>query len=244
MPLRYPRGNESSSTMAASLVSLVTTLWWSSRLAAFSSIDDVVAVAVRVGADGAVRAEAADVVAARRARGAGLSVQRTAETAVVGRGRRTTVVRRRRRRRPAGADVRPGRRHADVSAAAVAVDGARLAGCPADRTGVGHTGASKRAGRVGHAPGAVATVGRRRASITRVAASAAETITARHAERVELADAGISRCRAAVVARRGDAARVVLVMANVALWVAAHRVAADADGITGRYLTDDIALAG
>src|SRR5262249_37068129 len=145
------------------------------------------------------------------------------------------------RRRPAGANGRTGRRHADVSAAAVAVDGARLAGRSADRTGVGHSGASKGAGRVGHAPGAVATVGRRRTGIARVAASAAEAITARHAERVELANAGISGCRAAIVARGRDAAGVVLVMANVALGVAAHRVAANADGVAGRYLANDIA---
>ena len=84
---------------------------------------------------------------------------------------------------------------------------------------------------------AVAAVADERAGLRRPSAHRAEAVAARHAERVELAHAGVARGAAAVVARRRVAARVVLVVADVALGVAAHRVAADA-GRIGRVRLD------
>ena len=77
-------------------------------------------------------------------------------------------------------------------------------------------------------------------------AARAEAVAARHAERVELADAGVARAAAAVVTRdRVVARRVVLVVADVALGIARLRVAADA-GRIGRVIleADDVAVAG
>jgi hypothetical protein len=95
---------------------------------------------------------------------------------------------------------------------------------------------------VRYAVTAMAAVGVERAVAPRVDASA-DRVASRHAELVELAGAGVARSTAAVIARGGDCARVVLVMADVALRIAPHRVATDADGEAGLDLAMHVTLA-
>jgi hypothetical protein len=71
-----------------------------------------------------------------------------------------------------------------------------------------------------------------------------ETIAARHAERIQLADAAVAYTGAAVVARARDAAGVVLVVANVALRAAAGRIATDPERLALVLLARDVAVPG
>lgn len=105
-------------------------------------------------------------------------------------------------------------------------------------------GIDARGGAAHELAAAVWNAGRAIAAIERVAAcftglpARGEAIAAGYAERIELADTAIAGGAATVVAsRRVPAGLIVLVVANIALGIAAHRIAAYSDCV-GRVLLD------
>src|SRR5439155_14705369 len=79
------------------------------------------------------------------------------------------------------------------------------------------------------------------AVLARLPARSSEPVAARHAEWIELACARVPDRAAAIVPCGRDAAHVVLVMADVALGVATHGIAADTDRLARIDVADDIA---
>jgi len=131
------------------------------------------------------------------------------------------------------------------------------AAVPIDRAGPTHRDAGRRypaidprlavaaqdARSIGHARRQVAAVHGRRTSSTRLDAARSEAIAAWNPEEIDLTDAGIAHPVAAIVARRGNVAGVVLEVTDITLWVAAAGIAADPEGLARVDLTDDVAIA-
>lgn len=101
---------------------------------------------------------------------------------------------------------------------------------------------AKRARGIGNAGRLIAAIGGRSAGLRGFAAVRAETVAARHAEGIQLANSRVTDASAAIVARRRGAARVVLVVTDIALRIAAPRVAADADRRALVLFADDVAV--
>jgi hypothetical protein len=130
------------------------------------------------------------------------------------------------------------RLNARRTAAAVSVDGA---GAARRNTRLGV--AMKDAGRVGHARRVIAAIVGAGAGIARLPARIAQRVASRYAESIELTAILACDAAAAIVSRRRDTAGVILVVADVALGVAAGRVATDADRPTRRLVADYVAVA-
>lgn len=128
--------------------------------------------------------------------------------------------------------------HAQRATAAVAGD---RAGAARGHAAVG--AAAQHALGVGCTRSVVAAVSARRASFTAASAAVPQTVAARHTEPIEQTHPRVAGRGAARVTRRGDAASVVFEVTDVALRIAAGRIATQAHARTRLDLAAHVAFA-